>query len=278
MPLLSVFIPVPKDFIQREFTVYEAIYNAVRGADEVVLIMDRPSESDYTLVHQASKGYEQKITIYVNTWNDLFVPIMYSLQKNLGISHCTGDWVFAQDADEVVSLKVYDEVKVTLLKTSELFDGFTLGTTHLYGDYFHFRTDDPFRGYPWYNQKLRVFRRDALFFYSCTPNEIDELIHLSDVRPEQAQVPRIGKINRKVHHYGHVRSAQVYTAKKNSIEQAHNGANTALQDLYHYNMSGALEYTGLHPEIMLGRIACGIDHIEIMKYYQELYLKGRKNG
>jgi len=35
-------------------------------------------------------------------------------------------------------------------------------------------------------------------------------------------------------------------------------------------MEGAEEFKGEHPEIMQGRIACGLDHDAIVKYYREI--------
>ena len=43
----------------------------------------------------------------------------YSKQKNLALSKCTGEWILSLDADEIISLKLKDEIQKTIKNSGE---------------------------------------------------------------------------------------------------------------------------------------------------------------
>lgn len=278
---LSVYLCIPRNFVEREFTVYEALTNALIYADEVSVVVEPTHvyedydnwELDYELIAKAEEGYEDKLRHTFNEWEQCMYPMMYALQKNLALSHCTSKWCLLHDADEVMSPELYESIRKNIELLGDQADAFSIGTHHLYGSYNHVRFAEPGGSHQWYDHKPRLFKTGLGIHHNKDGFDIDALMYAGG----QGQPKNVRVGNRclylrgpRVHHYSHVRSIDSYVVKKNAIEYAFHKHQAPVINDYEYDMDGAEEFTGEHPDIMQGRIACGIDHDAIVEYYKGL--------
>ena len=280
-PTLSVYMPVPHYFAEREFTVYEALYNAVRYADEVSIVvckkLYRTMEHalfDWGLIDKAISGYEEKVIWTTNEWEQRMYPIMPAIQYNIALSHCTSDWCFWHDADEVTSPETYAAMRRDIEEfgeSSDAFSAFSVGTHHFYGDYYHVRYNDPSGMHDWYDHKPRLFKNNVGIHHNKVGLDIDVLVYPGwDEDVKALGTGRVLPIRSRVHHYGHVRSIDAYIHKKNWIEKTFHRHRAPVIEEYEYVTEGTESFNGIHASIMDGRIACGVDHDAIMEYYGEI--------
>jgi len=221
-------MPIPHRFIEREFTVYEALYNAVRYADQVSIVeCDAqlwPNHVEYLddmhMIERAIEGYESKVTTIINNWEERMYPFMPAIQYNIALSHCTGRWCFWHDADEVVAPDVYEAMRNTIESGHDA-DVFSLGTHHFYADYKHVRFKDPSGTHDWYDHKPRLFKNDLGIHHNKIGLDIDVLVYPNEEKNPitLSEGGTVYPIRKRVHHYGHVRSNEWYIFRKNWIEK-----------------------------------------------------------
>lgn len=72
-------------------------------SDDIVVVIDRTSNDKTEQIARKSD-----CEVYVREFDN------FASQKNYAISKCKNDWVFAIDADEVVSLELVKEIKVAI--------------------------------------------------------------------------------------------------------------------------------------------------------------------
>lgn len=201
-----------------------------------------------------------KFCLYFNKWEPRMGWQMLYLQKNIAISHATGDWVLRLDADELIHEDDLEKIRgaIDYAENNDLYiNAFTFKVLHFWGDYDHIKTgkneSDP--GENWYERRVHLFRNNLRYHdgHDKHGNDTDSLVD-GKYNPV-LHLPTTANTSIRCFHYGHVRSKEVYLNKKNKIERMFHGGNW--QDLteWKWDMTGTVEYEGTHPKVMENRIS-----------------------
>jgi hypothetical protein len=196
-------------------------------------------------------------------------------QTDIAMSHCTGDWLFYIQSDEVIhedDLPVLKKLMQDNLSDTSV-EGILFDYIHFWGDYNHQRVE-----HGWYKKEIRIVKpiadihswRDAQSFRVMPNFDGKDYYRKENTR-------KIGVIDSKcrVFHYGWVRPPSLMVGKVNTWFQHIAGGSDdhkrlhedAVKSIYGYMNDFAL-YTGTHPKIMENRIA-------MFNWTEELDFKGK---
>ena len=130
---------------------------SVQFADQIIVV-DSGSADRTVEIAQSFNA-----TVIYQQW------LGFAAQKNLAISHCTGDWILSLDADEELSPELQEQI-TTLIPSNPPADAYFLRRRNLFlGKWIRFGGFYP-------DPKLRLFRRNTAGF-TQTPHFEDRLVH-----------------------------------------------------------------------------------------------------
>jgi len=244
-----------RNAVKYDFPIIQSIMSILPIVDEYVVNVGKSEDETEDLIKSIRSG---KIRIIKSVWNEGLRKdgLILSEQTNIALKHCTGDWAFYLQADEVVHEDDLPEIvrsmEKYLAKTDVL--GITFRYLHFYGDYFTI--------HPWfYHRAVRIIRNsgrlescgDAVGF---SVRETDKFLNPRD----RKQCPASGG---RIFHYGYVKDAKVLVDKvKYQASRYHGDALPESQakqlegDRYEFDQYDILkEFRGIHPRVMNGRIS-----------------------
>lgn len=244
------------------YPVVESIRSILPLVDEFVIAMGDNDEDDNTLELLNSIN-SPKIKIIDSPWDTKTFgsDTEMARQTDIAKSHCTGDWLFYLQTDEVVhenDLPVIKSACEENLNNLEV-DGLLFNYLHFWGDYSHRRVE-----HGWYKNEIRVVRnkpdihswRDAQSF-RIIPN-FNGIDYNSK---EGTQKLKVKAIDAFIYHYGwalppdkclfkrHVRDANRKGEKVSSIEFSQEECKKVYGSL-----KKVASFNGSHPKIMSERI------------------------
>ncbi|NOZ56762.1 MAG: hypothetical protein GXO73_08260, partial [Calditrichaeota bacterium] len=171
-------------------------------------------------------------------------------QTNIGLSRCTGDWVFYIQGDEVMHERYQEPVRRAMQRYFDdpRVEGLWFRYKHFYGTYWAYQ--DNFRR--WYPREVRVVRRDP---------DIVSWGDAMDFRHRDGRRLRAKPARAEIYHYGWVKHPRKMLEKKRlldqlwhsdeEIEQRYGGvAEWAYPDRYFL-----VPFRETHPAVMAGRVA-----------------------
>src|SRR5437870_12445234 len=84
-----------------DYPVVESIRSILPIVDEFIVNVGRCEDGTLELIRSIG---EPKIRIVESVWDETLRKdgLIYSQQTNIALSHCTGDWAFYLQADEVI--------------------------------------------------------------------------------------------------------------------------------------------------------------------------------
>jgi hypothetical protein len=230
------------------FPIKESISSILPIVDEFIVAMGESDPGDFTEREILSINSD-KVKIIHRNWDEKMFHDgeIFRFETDIALSHCTGDWCFYLQADEVVHENDLPLIKSACEKylDNKDIDGFLFHYKHFWGDYDHIV--DSFHG--WYNKEIRIIRnyagissfKDAQSFRKGT--ELKKL--------------KVVEIPANIYHYGWVRPPVLMRSKKKEQDSAHWGKTAAekeyqaIADEFNY---GALRkiplFTGSHPAVM----------------------------
>ncbi len=145
--------------------------DAVRDIADEIIIVDSGS-TDRTVEIARSKG----ASVYVEEWKG------YGLQKNSVLEKCKGEWILLLDADEVVSLKLKERIKLLISSEKSEYDVYKIKLRNIcFGKEIKFGGWDDYVIRLWKNGKVKISERE--------------------VHEQYMTEGRIGKLNEKIVHY-----------------------------------------------------------------------------
>lgn len=185
-PLISIAI-----ITFNEERIIEHTLNAVcNWADEIVIVDSFSTDNTISILNM------YQVNLYQKEWQG------YSKQKNFALSKCTGRWILALDADEIVGDTLRDEILAVANKDTAL-DGFKIRRKFYigkkwikYGGY-----------YPDY--QLRLFKNGKNAYFS--QREVHESIVING---------NIGYLNNALDHYAYSNLNQYRKSLKKYSELA----------------------------------------------------------
>ncbi|MDE3212039.1 MAG: hypothetical protein KGM98_02300 [Bacteroidota bacterium] len=253
------------------YPVRESIESILPIVDEFVVALGEGDPDDRTL-EEIQKIGSQKIRIVTTRWDLKRYPggSEYAHQTDIAKAHCTGDWLFYLQSDEVIHEKYLDTIQRTCKAyhyDSEV-EGLLFDYRHFWGDYRHYLLS-----HAWYPREIRIIRnlkdihswRDAQSFRVIP--DFDGKDYFQKINTYKLKVARVGAC---VYHYGWVRPPSLMQKKRVSFETHMQGADRA-SELFR-EAPPAFDYGDLsrlkvfhesHPAVMQ-------DFIERFNWEQEL--------
>lgn len=240
------------------YPVRASIESILPIVDEFIVALGDCDDSDTTLQEIQSIGSE-KIKIVHTKWDTekFSGGSEYAHQTDIAKSHCTGDWLFYLQSDEVVHEKYLDTIRnrcQELLECKNV-EGLLFQYKHFWGDYSHHIVS-----HAWYPEEIRIIRnlpeihswRDAQSF-----RRIPNFDGKSYFQKENTFKLKVVKIHACVYHYGWVRPPSFMQKKRVSFESDISGKENALEKFkedaseFNYgNLDKLTRFKETHPKVM----------------------------
>lgn len=236
----------------------ESILSILPICDEFVIALGDCDADDKTEELIASIN-SSKIKIVRTVWDTQAFPknTEFAHQTDIAKEHCTGDWLFYLQCDEVIHENDLETIKnacSTEVNNHEV-DGFLFKYLHFWGDYNHYHLS-----HAWYNREIRIIRnlpeihswKDAQSFrkfdsWNGTFKDYQ--------RKEGSEKLKVKELNVHVYHYGYVRPPVLMTKKRKVSSTSYHGENASeantVPELYDYGpLNKTTDFKGTHPETM----------------------------
>ena len=261
------------DAIEKEFTLFEGVKQALTFADEVVYV-DGSSKDGTLQWMEAFASRDNRIKIYKNLWPIHMLKSATVVQKNLALSKCTGDWCMLMDADEVYSNKLCSSIRDWIREAEEQKRiAVYCQTKHFFGNYTTLCSNDPWCDYRWYEGKIYVVKNNIGIHHGNADGDHDGFVTNEDQTLDVYTLNLGNNVMTRaasVNHYGHVRSDEIYSQKKNAIERRYH---PNWQDKDYTLMMFSEYFTGYlgeHPQSMSERTTLPIplQHKDVLDYYK----------
>ena len=237
-----------RNAVEYGYPVIEAVTSILDLCDEFILNVGKSDDDTLELVRTISSP---KVTIVEREW-DLSLRtggMLISVETNQALKHCSGDWCFYLQADEVLHEKYHPVVRRGMERFlhDPRVEGLQFGYKHFYGSYDYYQ--DNFR--KWYVKECRVIKR--------SPTIVSWGDGMDFRHPDGSKL-RVKRIDAEIYHYGWVRPPVIMQAKDlgfkalyHSDEELDNmtpGTYARYEELGHLK-----KFTGSHPAVMAQRIA-----------------------
>jgi hypothetical protein len=244
-----------RNAVRYDYPVVESIRSILPIVDEFVLNVGRSDDGTLDLIRSIG---DPKIRIVESVWDETLRQggLIYSRQTNIALSHCTGDWAFYLQADEVIhedDLPRIVEAMRAHQRSPEV-KGLVFRYLHFVGDYWSTN--------PWfYHKAVRIIRNNGEV-ESCG----DAVgFHLKATEQYLQSGPRewLAPSGGRVFHYGWVKDPKTMLAKKREMTTVYHGdhpppseAKLYTQDTFEFEEYAILkEFRGRHPAVMQARVA-----------------------
>lgn len=242
------------------YPVKQSIMSVLPIVDEFVVALGDCDEDDNTRSEIESIGSD-KIKIIDTVWDIEKYPrgMEHAHQTDIAKEHCSGDWLFYLQADEVIHEKYLPIIKKRceeLLHDEEV-EGLLFKYMHFWGDYWHYQ-----HSHGWYRNEIRIIRnRPDIHSWESAQSfrRIPEFDCLNYRQQENTFKLKVAKVDAYVYHYGWVRPP-VYMKSKIKVFQTNHKGKARIAELegakadyfaFDYgNLKDLSEFTGTHPKVM----------------------------
>ncbi|MFO7660579.1 MAG: hypothetical protein R6V77_06675 [Candidatus Cloacimonadaceae bacterium] len=238
------------------YPVVESIKSILPICDEFVIAIGKGDEDDQTRKLVAAID-DPKIRIIDTVWEEKYFNrgIINSIQTDIAMQACSGDWLFYVQADEVVHEK---DLPIIKQRCEELLDqrqveGLVFNYRHFWGDYDHYH-----QGHGWYPHEIRIVR-NLSFVHSYQSAQSFRWFDFYD-NPRQENGTRklnVAPVEAYIYHYGWVRPPHLMQNKSKALNSIHWGINRAEEfykkqkDYFDYGPLNYLaRFEGTHPAVM----------------------------
>jgi hypothetical protein len=247
-----------RNAVRYQYPLIESITSILPIVNEFVVNVGRCDDGTMELVRSIG---DPKIRVIESVWDETLRKdgLIYSQQTNIALSHCTGEWAFYLQADEVI----HEQDLSPILKALELnhgnpaVRGLLFRYLHFVGDYWSLN--------PWfYHKAVRIIRNngevescgDAVGFHLKATGQ-----YVQSGPPEW-----LAWSGARVFHYGWVKDPKIMLAKKQEQTKVYHGdapppseAKLYDQDAFDFEDYAILkEFRGTHPQVMRARVAAGV--------------------
>jgi len=226
----------------------EAILSILPLCDEFIVNV---GESDDSTLEEVRKLCEEhsKIRIIESKWDmSLKGGTVLSVETNIALKECTGDWCFYIQSDELLHEKYYGIVKNEMIKCldNRSIEGLCFKYLHFYGSYDY--VQDNYRN--WYIKEVRIVRQSE---------NIVSWGDAMDFRHPDGTKLNYKIIDAEIFHYGWVRPPETLITKRKDFEKLYNEGEKAEKNIsgfQNYDDLGNLKkFSGTHPVVMKERIS-----------------------
>jgi len=239
------------------YPIKPAIMSILPIVDEFIVALGKGDEDDKTR-EQIESINSDKIKIIDTVWDlDKYPHGMENAhQTDIAKSHCTGDWLFYLQADEVIHEKYLPAIKKRceeLLDDKEV-EGLLFRYKHFWGDYKHYQTS-----HKWYKHEIRIIRNDPEIHSWESAQSFRRIPDFDGIHYRQQEGTyklKVAKVDAEVYHYGWVRPPSLMKKKMRALDTIHKGESGAEKKSNFYRnfdygpLSQLKEFDETHPKVM----------------------------
>jgi hypothetical protein len=244
-----------RNAVRYEYPIAESIRSILPIVDEFIVNVGRCDDGTMGVIRSIG---DPKIRIVESVWDETLRKdgLIYSQQTNIALSHCTGDWAFYLQADEVIhedDLPHISQAMERHHRSSEV-RGLLFRYLHFVGDYWSTN--------PWfYHRAVRIIRNngemescgDAVGFHQKATGRYLQSGPSEWLAPSGA----------RVFHYGWVKDPKTMLVKKQAMAKVYHGDAPPPSEAKLYGMAEfefedypiLKEFRGRHPLVMAARVA-----------------------
>ena len=252
-----------KNGIKLYYPVVEMIKSILPMVDEFVIAIGKGDEDDDTRERFTAIN-DPKIKIIDSVWDLKKYPrgMENAHQTDIAKSHCSGDWLFYLQADEVIHEKYLPVIRKRceeFLKNEEV-EGLLFNYKHFWGDYNHYH-----KGHGWYPHEIRIIRnRPDIHSWESAQSfrRIPDFDGIHYRQKENTFKLKVAKVDAYVYHYGWVRPPNLMVNKKKALDTVHKGSKK-VEEMYakvpkefdYGPLNKLAKFKDTHPEVMKEMIA-----------------------
>lgn len=245
------------------YPIKPAIESILPIVDEFVVALGNCDEDDRT-EEEILSIKSDKIKIIRTVWDLEKFPrgSVHAQQTNVAKEHCTGDWLFYVQSDEVVHEKFLPIIKKRCeeLLNDEEVEGLLFNYKHFWGDYKHYVLS-----HAWYPKEIRIVRNRPDIYSWWTAQSFRRIPNFDGIHYRQREGTfklKVAQVDADIFHYGFVRPPHVMQKKNKAFRTIHWGAKQAEEEfktrniIFDYgDMSQTTEYKDAPPAVMKDFIA-----------------------
>jgi hypothetical protein len=244
------------------YPIKESILSVLPICHEFIFVLGKGDEDDLTLEILESIN-SPKLKIIHTEWDLDKYPqgTEYAHQTDIAKGHCSGDWLFYIQADEVIHEKFLPTIEKRcsdLLENSKV-EGLLFHYKHFFADYNHYIND-----HGWYQNEVRIVRNlpeihsfgDAQSF-----RRIENFDGVSYRKIGNTAHVNVATVDAYVYHYGWVRPPLFLQKKKKAMDSAYKSAakveaiyKDQSPDFDYGPLKGLPKFEGTHPKVMGGKM------------------------
>lgn len=258
------------------YPVVESIKSILPIVDEFIIAVGKSSEGDNTR-EKIENINDPKVKIIDTVWEEKYFKkgIINSIQTDIALKECKGDWCFYLQADEVVHEKY---LPIIQKRCKELFDdkeieGLLFRYKHFWGDYNHYHD-----GHGWYPNEIRIVRNIPEIHSWQSAQSFRKFDYYDNPRQEDGHHKlNVAEVNAEIYHYGWVRPPHLMQNKKKALDSVHWGSNKAKnyydkapQEFDYGPLNLLAEFNETHPAVMA-------EMIEKFNWSEKLRYSGKPN-
>jgi len=252
-----------KNVTKLYYPIKESIESILPIVDEYIIALGDCDPDDKTL-EEINSIQSQKIKIIHTVWDleKYTRGTENAHQTDIAKEHCTGDWLFYLQADEVVhenDLPIIKERCEALLNDTEV-EGILFKYVHFWGDYNH-----RLISHGWYQNEIRIVRNSPDIHSWESAQSFRRIPNFDgkDYRQQKNTFKlKVADINASIFHYGWVRPPHIMQSKNKSLNTIHKGVQAVEEEYkdrsnsYDYGILNRMPlFKGTHPAVMKKMIA-----------------------
>lgn len=240
------------------YPIKQVIQSILPIVDEFVVALGDCDDDDTSRKEIESIG-DPKIRIIDTVWDLEKYPrgMENAHQTDIAKEHCSGDWLFYLQADEVIHEKYLPIIKarcLELLDDKEV-EGILFDYFHFWGDFSHYHYS-----HAWYKREIRIVRNDPeIHSWESAQSfrRIPGFDGLSYRQHEGTYKLKVAHAHAAVYHYGWVRPPHLMRSKSKALDTIHQGkkwveeARKHQSNVFDYGPLDQLEiFSESHPKVM----------------------------
>ena len=220
------------------FPFEESIRSILPLCNEYIAVIGR-SEDD--TLERVKAIDDPKIRIVETVWNENMQDrgFIYGQQKMIGMFHCTGDWAFYLEGDEVLRA---DELPIFKQKMERYLDDPEVEA--FYFDFHHFYGVPTQVGIAGYRRAPRIIRNSIR---AIAPGGLYFVVL---DRNKKGRYPKARYAGGHIYHYGHVRAIEKMNKKIANVARYWGSQPSLMSSYGSIDTAELRSFDGEHPEIM----------------------------
>ena len=219
-------------FVRNGVSLYYPIVESIKSilpiVDEFVIAVGEGNDDTRERIASIN---DPKVRIIDTVWEEKYFKkgMINSIQTDIAMKQCKGDWLFYLQADEVIHEKYLQVIKKRCEELADDHDveGLLFRYKHFWGDYHHYHI-----GHGWYPNEIRIVRNLPKIHSWQSAQSFRKFEYYDNPRQEEGHSKlKVASVDAEVFHYGWVRPPHLMQNKKRALDSVHWGLNRA-KDYY----------------------------------------------